>query len=143
MIWNDLKIVSADLETSGKLPEYALQPWRMARGDAWITSASMLRVDPAAGFVPVLSQLFPTREQIKAMLQWAIDNDITILGWNIAFDIGMLMALGRDIEDMCMRVRWLDGMLLWRHYDIEPEYEFATAKHKKKSYQLKPEHRRR
>jgi DNA polymerase-1 len=30
-------------------------------------------------------------------------------------------------------------MLLWRHLEIEPEYEFQTARHKKKSYRLKPD----
>ena len=135
--WDDAKIVAADLESSGRLPEYALQPWRVARGDAWITSGSMMRVDPTSGFVPVLSQLFPTKDQLKAMLLHALENDLTILGWNIAYDISMLMALGPDMEDLCMRVRWLDGMLMERHYDIEPEYEFQTAKHLKKSYSLK------
>lgn len=139
MIWDDSKIVAADLESSGKLPEYALQPWRVARGDAWITSGSMMRVDPVKGFVPVLSQLFPTKAQLMTALQWVVDNDITVLGWNIAFDIAMLMALGPDMEDLCMRVKWLDGMLMWKHLDVEPEYEFQTAKHKKKSYQLKPD----
>lgn len=146
MIWDDTKIVACDLETSGKITHevdgepvsaYALQPWRLARGDAWITSASMLRHAGGEGMVKHLSQLFPTREQIKQMLEESIANGWTILGWNVAFDIGMLMALGPDIEDLCMRASWLDGMLLERHYDIEPEYEFAQAKHKKKSYALK------
>lgn len=137
LTWDDEKIVAADLETSGRLPEYALQPWRVDRGDAWITSGSVIRADPVHGFQPVLSQLFPTKDQLAAALERAIFNDWTVLGWNIAFDISMLMALGPDIADLCMRVRWLDGMLMERHYDIEPEYEFQTAKHLKKSYSLK------
>ena len=137
MIWDAEHIVAADLETSGVLPEYALQPWRVARGDAWITSGSMLRFIPGQGLVAHLSQLFPTKRQLKQMLEDAITNGWTILGWNIAFDIGMLMALGPDMEDLCMRVNWLDGMLMERHYDIEPEYEFQTQKHLKKSYSLK------
>lgn len=136
MIWDDSKIIVADLETSGHKREYALQPWRLARGDAWITSASAMRL-VGNQFEPILSQLFPTKEQLIAVLQHAIDNDLTILGWNIAFDISMLMALGDDIAGLCMKARWLDGMLLWRHLDIEPEYEFQSAKHKKASYQLK------
>ena len=137
MNWDDSKIVAADLETSGKLPEYALQPWRMARGDMWITSGSMIRHAGDAGLVPHLSQLFPSKTQLMQMLQDAIDNDWTILGWNIAFDISMLMALGKDVEALCFKVKWLDGMLIERHYDIEPEYEFQTKKHLKKSYSLK------
>lgn len=137
LLWRDEEIAPCDLETSGKLPEYALQPWRMARGDAWITSASMLHVEGDQGLKPVLSQLFPRKEQINAILERAIFNGWTILGWNIAFDISMLMALGDDTADLCMRAKWLDGMLMERHFDIEPEYEFQTAKHLKKSYSLK------
>lgn len=140
MIWDDNKIVATDLETSGRLHEFALQPWRFRdRNEAWITSASMIRFDPAEGLVTHVSQLFPARETIKRMLEDAIANDWTVLGWNIAYDVGVMMALGKDIEDLCFKVRWLDGMLVWRHYDIEPEYEFATRKHLKKSYRLKPE----
>lgn len=135
--WDDAEIVAADLETSGREHEFALQPWRMTRGDAWITSASMMRVNGDKGFEAVLSQLFPRKEQIAAMLERAIFNGWTILGWNLAFDISIMMALGPEIADLCMRAKWLDGMLMWRHLDIEPEYEFQTNKDKKKSYSLK------
>lgn len=135
--WDDAGIAAHDLETSGTLKEYALQPWRMARGDMWITSGSTIRWHPTEGLVAHFSQLFPTKAQLIEMLQWAIDNDITLAGWNLAFDISVLMALGPDVEALCFKVKWLDGMLMWRHLDIEPEYEFQTAKHLKKSYSLK------
>lgn len=137
LIWDDAKVVAHDLETSGRLPEYALQPWRMARGDMWITSGSAVRLNAQQGLTTHLSQLFPTKEQLKGFLEEAIANGWTILGWNIAFDISCLMALGDDMEDLCLRADWLDGSLLERHYDIEPEYEFQTKKHLKKSYSLK------
>jgi DNA polymerase I-like protein with 3'-5' exonuclease and polymerase domains len=137
LIWRDEEIVAHDLETSGQDPKFALQPWRVKAGTAWITSASAVRCLPGRGLVRHLSQLFPTRAQLKQFLEDAIANGWTLLGWNIAFDISMLMALGDDIADLCMRVKWLDGMLMWRHYDIEPEYEFQTAKHLKRSYSLK------
>lgn len=137
LIWRDEEMAAADLETSGHDPDYALQPWRMAKGEMWITSASMMRADATKGFVPVLSQLFPRKEQIAAMLERVIFNGWTIVGWNLAFDISCLMALGPEIADMCMRIKWLDGMLVERHYDIEPEYEFQSNKAKKKSYSLK------
>ena len=136
MIWDDTKIVAHDLETSGTLPEYALQPWRMKQGKMWITSGSTVRYDAASQqLVTHLSQLFPTKDQLAAMLEDAIRNDWVIVGWNLAFDISVLMALG--LEDLCFKAQWLDGMLLERHYDIEPEYEFQTRKHLKKSYSLK------
>jgi len=137
VIWDSLNIIATDTETSGRLPEFALQPWRMARGDCWITSISAIQYTPAGELVPYLSQLFPTTDQVRRLLTAAIENGWTLLGWNIAFDISMLMALGSDIEDLCLQVRWLDGMLMERHYDIEPEYEFQTKKHLKKSYSLK------
>lgn len=136
MIWDDARMVATDLETSGRLPEYALQPWRLKRGDAWITSASLIR-HVNNSLDPHVSQLFPSRDVIKQMLLDCIANNWVVIGWNIAFDISMLMALGPDIEELCFKVTWVDGMLLWRHLDIEPEYEFATRKHLKKSYSLK------
>lgn len=146
MIWDDNKIVAFDLETSGEITgvddkgrptsAYALQPWRIPQGKAWTTSASALRFD-GKNLVPVISQLFPTKEQLRGFLEQALAEDWTVLGWNITFDCSWLIGLG--LEDLVMKVRWLDGMLAWRHRDIEPEYEFASAKHKKKHYRLKPE----
>jgi len=135
--WRDEAIVAADLETSGRLKEFALQPWRLPRGDSWITSASFL-THANTGSAPLLSQLFPTKAQIVSALERILFNNWTVLGWNIAFDVSYLMALGDDVADLCMQISWLDGMLMWRHYDIEPEYEFQTAKHLKRSYALKP-----
>jgi DNA polymerase I-like protein with 3'-5' exonuclease and polymerase domains len=134
--WDDTRIVAGDLEASGKKKEYALQPWRVGRGDAWITSGSFLHHN-GTGDVKLMSQLFPSKGQLIAILERILFNDWTVLGWNIAYDVAMLMALGDDVADLCMQIKWLDGMLMWRHYDIEPEYEFQTAKHLKRSYSLK------
>lgn len=137
MIWDDEKIIAFDVEASGTLPEYALQPWRIPRGEMWLTSASAIRYVPDEGLVAHLSQIYPTADQLRALLQDAVRNDWTILGWNIAYDIATLIALG--LRDLVMQVRWLDGMLLWRHLEIEPEYEFSSRRHLKKRYRLKPE----
>ena len=145
--WDDSKIDAFDFEASGTITgvddkgrptsAYALQPWRLKTGDAWITSASMLRHAGEKGLVARFSQLFPTADQIRVLLEEAIAGGRTILGWNIAYDVGMMIGLG--LEDLVMQVHWLDGMLLWRHRDIEPEYEFSSARHKKKRFRLKPE----
>jgi hypothetical protein len=42
VIWDDSKIVAFDFEASGELPEYALQPWRLAQGKFWATSISII-----------------------------------------------------------------------------------------------------
>jgi hypothetical protein len=43
VIWDDAKHVAFDFETSGELPEYALQPWRLKQGLFWTTSISVIQ----------------------------------------------------------------------------------------------------
>lgn len=144
MIWPDLapgeQIAAFDFETSGSDPAYALQPWRWhfahGEGSSWITSVSWVEFDGKA-LVPTGSKLWPDIVHIRDLLQRAIDNDLIVVTWNGAFDIAWLFAMG--LGDLALRVRWLDGMLIWRHLEIEPEYEFQTARHKKRRYRLKPE----
>lgn len=139
MIWDDSKVVAWDLETSGDKREYALQPWRWEAaptpGASWVTSTSMIRHSGEA-LVTHGSCLYPTAVVLRAFLEEAITNDWVVVGWNITFDIMWLFAMG--LGDLAHRVRWLDAMLLWKHLEIEPEYEFMTARHKKRSYALKP-----
>lgn len=150
LIWDDTRVVAHDLETSGIITHndldtgkpasaYALQPWRLQQGKGWVTSASTIRFDPKEGLVAHLSQLMPTKAHLKGFLEDAIANNWIVLGWNIAFDVAWLMAHGADMEDLCLRVQWLDGMLMWRHLEIEPEYEFQSQRHKKRRWRLKPE----
>lgn len=86
----------------------------------------------------MISSLFPTRLQLMDFLLRVHDESLVVLGWNIAFDVAWLMALGEDFEELCLKIQWVDGMLLWRHRDIEPEYEFQSQRHKKRSFALKP-----
>lgn len=144
--WDAQRVVAVDIETSGEITHeeagepqsaYALQPWRVRQQRSWITSLSAIRHDPSEGLVAHVSQLFPARSQVVRLLEEALAKRWILLGWNVAFDISFFMALGPEVEDLCMRVSWLDGMLLERHLDIEPEYEFQTARHLRKSYALK------
>ena len=130
-MWHNDKFVAFDFETSGEKPEYALQPWRVAQGKAWATSLVTLR-KTADGHV-LGGGLHPTRQMMEAFLDDAIEHRRTIVGWNTVFDIQWLIAYG--LYDKVMRCRWLDGMLLWRHYFIEPEYDMDRSK--KRSYGLK------
>jgi len=132
-MWVDDHIRAFDFETSGVLPEYALQPWRRARGDAWATSISV--VSKVDGRLAAAGRLFPDRDYLANILEGAIRDQCVMLGWNTVFDIGWLLAYGLD--ELVFKLKWLDGMLLWRHLTIEPEYEFQSARHKKKSYSLK------
>lgn len=130
----DTNYLFFDFETSGTLPEYALQPWRHKSGDMWATSLAYMHQlnsrpamfgDVAAGGI--------ARQVIADMLALAIDNRMTVVGWNVVFDIAILLAYGFHAE--VAKINWLDGMLLWKHLANEPEYD--TIRTKKKSYSLK------
>jgi DNA polymerase I len=129
--WDDARFIAFDFETSGELPEYALQPWRVAQGTAWATSLVWCQKDPDT--MRIEGGLAPSVKTMRAMLEHAIAEKRTICGWNTIFDIQWLLAYG--LEDLVFQAKWLDGMLLWRHFFIEPEYD--TDKGKKKSYGLK------
>lgn len=131
MLWDDTKFIAFDFETSGELPEYALQPWRVAQGKAWATS--LVWCERMGGKLVVDGGLSPSVDMMRDMLRYAIENKLTICGWNTVFDIQWLMAYG--LTELCLQAKWLDGMLLWRHYFIEPEYDMDKGK--KKSYGLK------
>lgn len=130
-MWKDEKFIAFDYETSGELVEYALQPWRVAQGKAWATSLVTAR--KVGNDLVIGGGLDPTPEMMRAFLQDAIDNKLTIVGWNTVFDIQWLIAYG--LYDLVMQCRWMDGMLLWKHFFTEPEYE--TDRSKKRSYGLK------
>jgi len=132
MTWDDARFSAFDFETSGTSPEYALQPWRVRQKKSWATS--LATVHKAGSDLVIGGGLWPTRDQMAAYLEACIRDDRTIIGWNTVFDISWLLAY--DLKDLVFRAKWLDGMLLWRHYFIEPEYD--TTRDKKKSYGLKP-----
>lgn len=128
-------LISAfDVETSGELPEYALQPWRYRQGKAWLTSLAWVwRED---GQIKHAGGLYPDVNAIRYMLMWAIETGCTLVGWNVLFDLAWLFAYGEEDDSIIKlldNVRFLDAMLLWRHLDIEPEYEHKQAR----SYSLK------
>lgn len=126
------KAISFDLETAGVLREYALQPWRVRQKKAWISTYSSTICD-GSGSPQHLNAVFPSRDDLRGILQLAIDQRRPVLGWNITFDIAWLLAYG--LEDQVFAVKWIDGMRLWRHLRIEPEYDANRAN--KKTYRLK------
>jgi len=142
-VWDDSKVTMFDVETSGAKPEYALQPWRILSGDAWVTSfVSMEWVDGKAIYtggvthddnLPVDEGRILCRRFMKDMLTMALDEGRTLVGWHVAFDAAVCIAYG--FEKLVMQAKFLDGLLLWKHFDMEPEYEMAA--HKKRPYGLK------
>lgn len=134
MTWDPQRFAAFDFETSGTLPEYALQPWRRRRGDFWATS--LVWSQAVGGVVRHHGGLLDpdaAHQMMRDMLEWAIANDVTLVGWNTVFDISVLLAY--ELDDLVNKAKWLDGMLLWRHAFIEPEYDADRAR--KKSYGLK------
>lgn len=129
--WADEDYVSFDFETSGTLPEYALQPWRLKTGDAWITSIAW--VYRKNGETHHGGMLMPDPLYIASFLQWCIDENRVLIGWNVQFDVQWLIAL--ELHQWVKELRFMDGMLCWRHLEIEPEYE--TTRVSAKSYSLK------
>ena len=99
-MWDHKKFVVFDIETTGDLPEYALQPWRVKQGKAWVTSwATADCLDGQMKFRGAhwdgISRL-PFAEQIRPILQECIDHGIALVGWNMAFDVSWLIAYGLD-----------------------------------------------
>jgi DNA polymerase I-like protein with 3'-5' exonuclease and polymerase domains len=131
MSWDDDTVLAFDFETSGSLPEYALQPWRLSQESFWATSLVWLwRQDEK---IIHKGDVWPTRKLMKQMLEQALDEHRMMLGWNTVFDISVLLAYGFEKE--VMQISWLDGMLIWRHFFLEPEYDAKPGK--RKSYSLK------
>jgi DNA polymerase I-like protein with 3'-5' exonuclease and polymerase domains len=129
--WDNNQFVAADVETSGTKKEYALQPWRLLQGTAWLTSFACVWREP--GETKAFGGLFPDLLMIREFLEWVVKEGRIVVGWNVVFDIQWFLALG--FRDLVYQIRWLDGMLIWRHLDIEPEYDISRRN--KKSYSLK------
>lgn len=136
-MWVDDQYIAFDFETSGKLPEYALQPWRVAHNQAWATSLATVRRTEGGpiigGGLLVAEPFTATARHIRELLITAIEHKLTLVGWNVAFDISWLLAYG--FRDLVFKCKFLDGMLLWKHLTVTPEYD--TDKAHKKSFSLK------
>ena len=128
MEFNFDKHVGFDLETSGTKPEYALQPFRALTGVGWPTVAAFCREDRAP-----ITIMKPQVAQMRAALKNAASSGTTLVGWNVSFDVAWCIAMG--LEDEVFALKWLDGMLLWRHAVVEPEGE-DVPQNKRKSYSL-------
>ena len=117
-------ITAFDVETWGRENLFALQPFRMRTGDAWLTSAA------TAGFkngkLCSKAVRVPTA---PVMADWLDSVASTyVVCWNSAFDIAWLLVLDElfpalGIRDKVFKVHWLDGMLLYRHAINAPRYK--------------------
>lgn len=122
------KWMAFDVETSGDKDLYGLQPNRLPRGEAAITSAAF-----ATGptFEESRGVVAPTKKQLRKVLVACANKSVPILGWNVAFDAAWLIAMGlRDEVHAC---KWVDGMLAWKHMANCPR----ALPYKPESYSLK------
>lgn len=112
-----MHLIAFDVETYGKLGEYALQPFRATTGDAWLTSyATAEYVD---GEIVTQGKLMPTVSDMRKFLKHAHDKDAYVVAWNAPFDVAWLIALG--LREEVYKTKWLDGLLLWRHLVVAPQ----------------------
>lgn len=120
-----MKLIGFDVETSGTLPEYALQPHRALTGDAWLTSCAwhIGKADSeGARFGNRLSwDRAPNVEDIREVLNVCAANNIRVVAWNAPFDVAWLIAIGLRKE--VFKCKWLDAMLLYRHLNNFPTFE--------------------
>ena len=138
-MFDPARYMAFDFETSGTLPEYALQPWRIQTGHTWATSLATVRRAPdgtaqVGGGLCVGPTGQPAPVLIRAMLDEAIRDNLTLIAWTAPFDISVMLAYGFD--ELVFKCKFLDAMLLWKHLTVTPEYDLDRSK--KKSYSLKP-----
>ena len=127
-----MKLIAFDVETSGLLPEYALQPWRVDSGEAWLTSCAWQVSKGVDVFNPDLLDHTkePDVEAIRQTLKEAAINSVRIAAWNAPFDAAWLIALG--LRDEVFACQWIDVMLMYKHL-----YQQATHVTNKRSFSLK------
>lgn len=111
-----IKIVATDFETWGIKPEYALQPWRLPSGDAWITMSCW-----HYGEGKELHHTDNFKESLRTHLKFCAEKNIYIVGWNTVFECAWMIALG--LRDEVMACKWLDGMLLYKNLINKPTHE--------------------
>lgn len=149
MSWMDpAQWVGFDIESSGSLPEYALQPWS---DQSFLTSFATAARDEDTGKISaevypslgggVMLGSHPTEElfdermryEIQTFLHYAVMSKKYILGWNVAFDASWLIKMG--YRDLVMEAKWIDAMLMWKHLTRIPESD--KTMHNRKKYGLK------
>jgi len=135
-----MKFAGLDIETWGTQPEYALQPWRAKQGKAWLTSIVGLPPEdtpeiPKLDLIRMESSLEFILQITRRFLIACAEQGVHIATWNGPFDMAFLIALGLYKE--VMACKWIDGLLLYRHYQQHPTFEAYHEGIKKMSFSLK------
>lgn len=126
-----VKLCGFDLETPQDEPSWGLQPWRARTDGATIKSVAVYFSDGSNKTVRM-----PTKAWLKDFLRFCADAKITLVGWNLLFDIAWLHAIGLTKEvNACT---WMDALLLLKRVDGWKNRELGG-----KGYGLKTEVARR
>jgi DNA polymerase I-like protein with 3'-5' exonuclease and polymerase domains len=120
-----MKWASFDVETGGVQPMYALQPFRAMTNEAWLNSWAVAWENGPGGEPILASQVKPSAHSAELFLESCAMNGTTICGWNVAFDVAWLIALG--LRESVYKCKFLDGMLLWRHLRVAPTFEYQKG----------------
>ena len=117
-------ITAFDVETWGTEDLYALQPFRLRTGDAWLTSAAIAYYEPN-GVMATEVLREPTPQELAEWL--ATQAGKYVVCWNTPFDVAWLLAMDEMHPDLGIRamvfaINWIDGMLLYRHAINAPRY---------------------
>lgn len=106
---NKIHFFGFDIETKGEKKEFALQPYRLPRGECEITSFSCVDENNLV----VDEGLWPTVEQLRNCLEKMADDPwAVVVGSNMIFDVAWMIALG--LEDVVRRITWFDLQALRR-----------------------------
>lgn len=102
-----MTFVGLDIETGGDCRDYMLQPWRVWKGQSWITSFAA--VDEHDNVLA--ASLNPTIDQLKECLDTlATMPDVVVVGSNMKFDVAWFIALG--LEEECRKLQWMDVRII-------------------------------
>lgn len=117
-----------DVETWGKQPAYALQPFRAGVGQmilhngerqAWLTScawAIYVNSEPRAA-----GTMMPNVDSMQHLLERWVRQGRWVVCWNAPFDVAWLIAYG--LRELVYKVNWLDGLLIHRALNNYPRYK--------------------
>ena len=121
-----MKVIGFDVETQGDQPTWALEPQRLRTGGSRVSSSAFCLPDKS--YMKLTE--WPTAEYLAAEVQhWAAEG-YYIAGWNTAFDVSWLVAMG--LWETVTKANWIDGLLILKHLTQQPTFLG------KQSFGLKP-----
>ena len=115
-----MKWLAFDIETTGTLPEYALQPWRVPQGLSRVRTWAVAEAGERLKAVLAPHDREALSEQLTREVSRWVEGGYVVCAWNATFEIAWLCMYVDPA--LVGRVRWLDGMLLWRHLRNTPDY---------------------